>query len=179
MFPLFFILLNFSHYLWGYLRVGSPFGSSISKLWPTHDRQTGELQGLVRRYSEIQMDGFFLNKSRYMKGTLLDGNEDFNYAYIWISRPCSGTWSISLREPDRKFSKQGNEALTVRLNIRIDGYKNNRQDDPAKPPIIVNNITLDANSVNTGMVRNNGTEVQNTVFIEYSDEVAFSHCPPV
>jgi hypothetical protein len=160
--------------------IGAPFGHDGSRLWPSHDRGTGQVEGLEKRYDEIQMDGFFLNKSRYMEGTLLDGNKTYNYAYIWISRPCSGKWSVSLREPDRKFSKQGNEPFTVRLNTRFDGYKNDKQDDAAAPPIIVSNITLEAKNVNSGMLSNGGVQVQKEEFIiEYSDDVAFTYCPPV
>jgi hypothetical protein len=162
--------------------IGAPFGHGGSKLWPSHDRGTGQVEGLEKRYDEIQMDGFFLNKSSYMKGTLLDGNKPYNYAYIWISRPCSGKWSVSLREPDRKFSKQGNEAFTVRLNTRIDGYSKDDdiEGDAAAPPVIVSNIVLDAKSVNSGLQFNGGALVEKEVAdIGYSDDVAFTYCPPV
>lgn len=159
--------------------LGAPWGHDGSRLWPAHNRESGSISGMVKRFDNIQMDGFFLDSDRNMTEELL-GGAGGHYAYIWMSMPCSGKWTFGIRELDRLYKNKGNEPFNIRLKIRFEGYNNDQQDnDSIGQSKFINNESLAARGVSEGLLdssESNNPRVR-AIEIERRDDVAFDYCP--
>jgi len=154
--------------------IGSHWGGKHSQLWPSHNKFSGKLDGVKKRFSEIQMDGFDIGADYNLKGRNPATGTSQNYGYIWMSQPCDGDWTIGFKEIDRAYSTSETQPLKVYTHVRYEGYDENDSDE--KPIYTIENKALLSKNVTDGLF-DSGSKVIRKISIPQTMDAEFDYCP--
>ncbi len=95
-----------------------------NNVWPGYQINNGIVEVDHKPYWQIAMDGFYINPKHTLKGKAVNTSSTiYNYGYLWLSEPCSGRWSIGLRQLEAGLASNVDKQLKVKIKVTWSGFQ--------------------------------------------------------
>lgn len=147
-----------------------------SQHWPTYDRESGKVSFSHEPFTTAMMDGFFIDPKKTLKGSLPGAPaQRMNYGYVWLSEPCSGTWSFGLRQIDKTIDAKESDRMKIWVKVTWSGFSEDQEEQLAEKTLFFQGNPDKSESVIATIRTTNGKGFQ-TIYIPEPKGDVFAWC---